>query len=305
MQAVPPPIVIYIEPTNDCNLRCVMCPRVNLKKSVGYLDFDLYTVIIDQIAAVDRSVFVALHLSGEPLLHPRIADMVAYAKSAGIEGVGFSTNATLLTPETATALVTAGLDLLTVSMDSATGHRYCSSHDELTAGIDAGVVALLAARAAAGKDRPTVKMRIIDMPAVAGMIEPFRSKWEGVADVVEVKPFLTWGGQIRVPGKEIRDEQLARRTVCANVLGQLVVQYDGEVSFCCLYMDDRGDGRAIIGDLRHESLVDILAGARRRAIVEAMFRHDWQAVPYCAGCPDWLDYLGVRERLREQALSDV
>jgi hypothetical protein len=298
MSTVPPPAVIYIEPTNDCNLRCVMCPRSNVKKPVGYIDFDLYAGIVDQIAGTGMPVTVYLHLSGEPLMHPRISDMVAYAKGAGVRRVGFSTNATLLTGNLSRALVDAGLDFLTVSMDSSTGSRYCAADAAAVGGVDDAVLGLLEARRSAGRDRPTVRMRIIDMPSVSDLIETFRRKWEGVADEVQVQPFLTWGGQIRVPGRTIDDADLDRRTVCLNALAQVAVQHDGQVSFCCLYMDSAGDGSGIIGDLRRQSLADVLASDRRRAVVEAMFRHDWPAVSYCAACPDWQEYTGARDRSR-------
>lgn len=71
------PTVFYIEPTNDCNLSCIMCPRKKSRKEVGYMSFDLFRHVVDQLA--DRNIAqLSLHLTGEPLLHPRIVAMVRY-----------------------------------------------------------------------------------------------------------------------------------------------------------------------------------------------------------------------------------
>ena len=91
---------------------------------------------------------------------------------------------------------------------------------------------------------------------------------------------------------------LEDRTVCVNALTQLTISHDGLVGFCCLYADDSGDRTGVIGDdLRRESLTAIVNGDRRREVVAAMFRHDWDSVPYCARCPDWHDYVRERERI--------
>ena len=38
-----PPYILWIEPTNHCNLECVMCPTVNTPKdSKGYMELGLF-----------------------------------------------------------------------------------------------------------------------------------------------------------------------------------------------------------------------------------------------------------------------
>ena len=60
---------------------------------------------------------------GEPLLHPRLEEMVRQVKSAGCM-VGFSTNATLLFPDRCQSLLEAGLDWVAYSIDGATPATY-------------------------------------------------------------------------------------------------------------------------------------------------------------------------------------
>ena len=41
------PLVVMIEPTNHCNLECVMCPNSKIVRKKGYMDFEDYQKIIN------------------------------------------------------------------------------------------------------------------------------------------------------------------------------------------------------------------------------------------------------------------
>lgn len=58
---------------------------------------------------------------GEPLLHPQIAEMAAYAKKREVAGtVRIITNASLLTHKMSDSLIEAGLDSLKISLQGVT-----------------------------------------------------------------------------------------------------------------------------------------------------------------------------------------
>lgn len=283
------PTVIYIEPTNDCNLSCIMCPRKKSSKAVGYMPFKLFRRVIDQLAGHDIAQ-LSLHLTGEPLLHPQIIDMVHYAKRSGMRHVRFATNATLLDDDLARGLIESGLDSLTVSMDTTTAAKYCPQREKLFEELDSKILRLIELRHQLGMETPKVDMQIIRMNSTERMIADFVSRWQGVADRVTVKPLLSWAGLINVPQKSP-----TRRLICMNHLTQGVVQWNGDVSSCCLYIDHQGDSAGIIDNLAHSSLEEIFLGAKRRAIIVAQLKGNYDVVPHCKRCPDWNDYLnGVK-----------
>jgi len=283
------PTVFYIEPTNDCNLSCIMCPRKTSRKTVGYMSFDLFRDVVNQLAK-QKIIQLSLHLIGEPLLHPRIAEMVRYAKGKGLQHVRFATNATLLNDDVSSDLIESGLDSLTISMDTSTARYYCpgASWEELLAGLDKNVRQLMTLRNRRGRKSPEVQMQIIHMTQTQGLIDEFVKKWQGIADLVTVQPLLSWAGHIRVPKKSHR-----RRLICINHLTQGAVQWNGDASFCCLYRDSRGDSEGILGNVAHTSLEDIFLGTRRREIIEAQLRGDYEVVPSCRECPDWNDFMDL------------
>src|SRR3954447_1811582 len=117
------PREIQLEVTGACNLACTMCLvsyRPKIGKRQGALEYEQFRRIVDELPELERLTLQGL---GEPLLAPRLVDMVAYAAARGI-AVGFNTNAQLLTAERSRSLVEAGVAWLHVSVDGATAATY-------------------------------------------------------------------------------------------------------------------------------------------------------------------------------------
>ena len=93
--------LFQIEPTMRCNLQCVMCPWHDMRSSQADMTWETYLKIAQSFKAVKE---VDLSGGGEPLMHPRLLEMAAMAKESGCKA-GFSTNATLLTPEISEELI--------------------------------------------------------------------------------------------------------------------------------------------------------------------------------------------------------
>ncbi|OGW84141.1 MAG: hypothetical protein A2987_00285 [Omnitrophica bacterium RIFCSPLOWO2_01_FULL_45_10] len=106
-----------IEPTMLCNMKCPMCFQQHMAiPSEGFLDFELYKKIVDE-GAKNHLYSIRLCHRGEPLLHPKIVDMVKYAKEKGIKEVFTLTNGMLLNEDLIRRLYAAGLDWLQLSID--------------------------------------------------------------------------------------------------------------------------------------------------------------------------------------------
>ncbi len=116
-----PPVCLYLEVTNRCNLLCTTCPRTYAElEPPADLSWDLFTRIVDQIPDLRRAV---LHGVGEPMLVKNLPRMVRYLKDRGTY-VLFNTNGTVLNERNGRALVDAGLDELRVSLDASTRESY-------------------------------------------------------------------------------------------------------------------------------------------------------------------------------------
>jgi MoaA/NifB/PqqE/SkfB family radical SAM enzyme len=110
-----PPVCLYLEVTNRCNLLCTTCPRTYEElEPPADMDWDLFASIVDQVPDLARAV---LHGVGEPMLVANLPRMVKYLKDRGVY-VLFNTNGTVLSERNGRALIDAGLDELRVSLDA-------------------------------------------------------------------------------------------------------------------------------------------------------------------------------------------
>ncbi|WP_218824291.1 radical SAM protein [Pontibacter ummariensis] len=119
------PNFLQIEPVGQCNLKCQMCPiqfRTDGKdgKPLAFMKFDDFVKLIGEFPEIQE-----LHLQGlgEPMMHPQLFEMVAFAAKRGIK-VSTNSNMTLFSQRRAEHCVTSGLDSLHVSVDGATAETF-------------------------------------------------------------------------------------------------------------------------------------------------------------------------------------
>lgn len=114
---------VYIEPTNQCNLDCLTCMRNVWDEPLGMMSEAVFERVLEGVEQFSPPPTVFFGGFGEPLVHPKIVDMVRQAKELGSR-VELITNGILLSEATARGLIEAGLDVLWVSLDGATPESY-------------------------------------------------------------------------------------------------------------------------------------------------------------------------------------
>jgi radical SAM protein with 4Fe4S-binding SPASM domain len=109
---------MFMELTNVCNFHCTFCPDEIMERKRGKMSYEEACRIFDMIAEGKDKLGplypVKLHQMGEPTLHYRLVDIVAYAESKGIP-IELNTNCSMLTPELVDGLYQAGLTNLILS----------------------------------------------------------------------------------------------------------------------------------------------------------------------------------------------
>jgi len=118
------PHIVHVGVTTRCNLKCPACPTGanSLGRPSQDLDFDVYTRMVDELRG---SLLLMLFWDwGEAFLHPRLIDMIDYAKRSHIKAI-LSTNGTVGNSKTEIRkLVKSRPDLVIVSVDGATQETY-------------------------------------------------------------------------------------------------------------------------------------------------------------------------------------
>lgn len=117
---LPAPLIIHLEHTSACNLRCIACPQYYKR---GRLSRHLDPAVIDKLKPIlplAEKIFVSG--SGEPFLYPWIDDALSLYRDYGLK-VTTTTNLTCLTPRNL-ALIRDSITSLNVSIDGATRETF-------------------------------------------------------------------------------------------------------------------------------------------------------------------------------------
>lgn len=110
------PFFIKLEPTSRCNLRCTGCVHgTDLPIPYGDMPLETFQRIVDEYG--DYLFKISMYIIGEPLLHPRIYDMVAYAARRNV-GTVISTNFHAFDEKRADRMLDSGLSHLIVALDA-------------------------------------------------------------------------------------------------------------------------------------------------------------------------------------------
>jgi MoaA/NifB/PqqE/SkfB family radical SAM enzyme len=122
--------------TDNCNLSCIMCPRHQALNLNPVNATDL--VVERSLEEAPSVVSVLVQGMGEPLLYPRLLEVIQRFKAAARPEaqIGLTTNATRLDEPMALALCQAGLDFIYFSLDGATPEVY----EAIRVGADFGQV---------------------------------------------------------------------------------------------------------------------------------------------------------------------
>ena len=169
--ATSPPVCLYLEVTNRCNLLCETCPRTfEALEPPADMSMDLFRSIVDQVPNISR---VVLHGVGEPMLVKHLPDMIRYLKARGTH-VLFNTNGTLLAPKKHREIIGTGLDELRVSLDAAEAATFLKVRGkDMFDRIVKNVGAFTNLQRALGAEKPVVSLWLTGLKETVDQLPEF------------------------------------------------------------------------------------------------------------------------------------
>lgn len=274
------PPVIWIEPTSRCNLRCPMCltGKGEVKEvSSGMMDMSLFNAIVTQL--IDKPIIrTALFFRGEPLLHPKIVEMVSLAAQYNLRPY-FHTNGTLMTQELAEGLIKAGLTYISFSFDGENKEEYeatrVGGRHETTF---KNIVGFLEIKKQLESELPYVVIQKVDFDG-KGITENYKKMFNNLpVNQFKANPTHNWSGEI----EEISIKEKETLTVypCPDPWQRLTICWDGIVVACCNDMLQK----YILGDVKKETLEHIWNGEKIKELRYLMKTCRNKDIKLCKGC---------------------
>jgi MoaA/NifB/PqqE/SkfB family radical SAM enzyme len=113
------PRQIQIEITNRCNMDCPMCQREDLGIELEHMSWSHFTTVVDKLGQHED---ITLTGWGEPFIHPRVFDMIAYCKERRHK-VMVTSNGLFTNPSMVDDILNSAVDTVTFSIDSVNGNE--------------------------------------------------------------------------------------------------------------------------------------------------------------------------------------
>ncbi|MCL0050874.1 radical SAM protein [Dehalococcoidia bacterium] len=290
------PAIYFIEPTNACNLGCVMCPNSRLSNNKCFMDFDLFKKIIDEIKYVAK--LIRLNYRGEPLFHPNIIEMIQYCKDNTFARISLSTNGTLLDTKLSKKLISAGIDEIIFSLDANSPETYYKiKHSEAFDKVVKNIINFLEMNT---NNNVRVIVKLIQMDMNKDEIELFKNRWGNYNCEVKISWMNTWANQL--PNNQDFSDNLCPnigkpKIPCADLWYKMVITADGFVPLCCYdFMVKHLLGNINISDIR-DIWNDREVQFFRKMHTEYAFRH----LELCKNCGEYsrkrdvIEYLDIKE----------
>lgn len=268
---------VYIEITSVCNLACSFCPPTARAK--GLIKVEQFNKILDEIRP--HTKYIYLHVKGEPLLHPRIDQLLDAAHEKGFK-VNITTNGTLIKKNREKILGKPALRQINFSLHSFDGHEGSENREKYLGDILDFV--------RASKDYNTIisyrlwnlqKDHVTDIAARRNRetLEILENEYNLDYRIEEkVQPgkgvkianniYLNQDHEFKWPSLlEAEDEG---KGFCHALRSQAAILVDGTVVPCCL----DGEGVINLGNVNEQSFTDIVQGERANNIVDGFSRRE-------------------------------
>ncbi len=254
---------VYLEISNLCNLSCAFCPGTRRQKHA--MTEAEFSALLPKLRPYTD--FLYFHLMGEPLLHPMLGRFLSLAGEAGFRVI-LTTNGTLLRKQQALLLGSPALHKVNISLHAFEANDLAVPFTEYLEGCFAF------GKAAEGKVIVSYRLwnqggqeeknQEILSAMKAFFPEPWTTDRKGTR--IGDRIFLEYGDKFDWP--DLTAPEGSHRVFCHGLRDQIGVLCDGTVVPCCL--DHEGD--LALGNLHSQSMEEILASPRAKAIYDGFSR---------------------------------
>jgi MoaA/NifB/PqqE/SkfB family radical SAM enzyme len=278
---VPPSI--QIEPTNYCNARCICCSTSRSSRQRGFMDFELFKKIIDD-AAQSKIKRVHLYLHGEPMLHPKIVEMIGYIKARKLS-IHLTTNGMLFNRNKIIAILNSNVNFSDHFVFSILGgskevHEVTMkrvNHERVISNIST----FLALRKEYHMNGPVIETMFYPMPENQHEVNLYLKTYQGYVDHARVASAISSSFSQHNTINEGQNIKPRIKT-CSQLWERLTIFWNGDVTLCPQDID----GDRVFGNLAKQSIREVCVNEDLLDIKRIHKQRLFEKLPFCHAC-DW------------------
>ncbi|WP_178022440.1 radical SAM/SPASM domain-containing protein [uncultured Paenibacillus sp.] len=268
----------YIETTSICNLACSFCPPTH--RQAQFIQVENFRKILDDIKP--HTDYIYFHVKGEPLLHPKIDQLLDISHEKGFK-VNITTNGTLLPKVRHKLLGKPALRQMNFSLHSFDGHEGSTDRE----GYLRNVLSFVREAVASSdlivsfrlwnltQDNETNLQRMRNRATLEIIEEEFNLDYRieekvmpGSGVKLAERIYLNQDHEFEWP--DLRAPEDDGKGFCHALRNQAGILVDGTVIPCCL----DGEGVINLGNVNHTPFSEIVEGERANRLYEGFSRRE-------------------------------
>lgn len=284
------PLVVQVETSSYCNMVCLGCPQKDMTRSRGFMDPELFEKIVDELGNYRSRVW--LHYMGEPLMHPKIFDLIEYA-SGKLSYFGMSSNGILLTRDMIERILDSELQRFEISLDSLD----LGLLDKLRPGgnpknIIENAHEFFRIKYKRGQKYPITSINYRELRENLHETEKFGAHWKKILkepDFVLAFPYERFGGH--ESAEHAAYTIAAERQPCLKLWNKALILSDGRLITC----DAMFNGQMVMGDARTASIREIWNSPEYYKVRQKHIDGLANELKICSECDSWYREVGPKD----------
>lgn len=299
-----PPMII-VDITNVCDLSCIHCAHLVIRKDSEYrpkfMDIEIFKKIVDEVSRHDI-LLMRIASDGESLFHPQFFEMMSIAKDAGIKPINLTTNGMLLA-ENNREIIECGIDIIDISIDAYREETY----RKIRVGGDFkrvknNIINLLKLR---DEKKNPIKIFVSFIRQLLNEkeVDSFVKYWKEKVDFVMIKNLHDTVGLVEIK-KGRKQEILPERYPCPQLWKRITINHDGDIRYCV----NDWRNKTVIANIMNKSIENIWQGAEYEKLRKIHLNSQHEKVKLCSKCTDWIaspwDY-GYDKIIKKTLCSDL
>jgi sulfatase maturation enzyme AslB (radical SAM superfamily) len=270
----PQPRYIQLETIIGCDADCPFCPQKKIERKPVIMPKSIWKKVVDETRGL--GITYRPFLQNEALIDKRLPEIIAYIKEDPTARVEINTNAGLLDEKRGDRIIEAGIDLVRFSVDAFSPETFAKCRVGLDYRTVVDNINRFIEAVSRRRVRVVTEVRMIDMELNKHEQQDFIDYWSERADRALIVPLYHWPWEAGV--------EMVRKP-CIKMREEMFFYTDGRAVLCCWDIV----GRAVIGDVTKETVLEIWNGAVRRRYAESLARGERDRIELCSRCDAYRD----------------
>ncbi|HAS89070.1 MAG TPA: hypothetical protein DCS48_07165 [Desulfovibrio sp.] len=276
------PLQIDFELLDNCNQRCIMCPRGYLSDSDEYsLNTNARLSVDDMKSAIDQAAEGNLYCVGfsigEPLLTKKeLYAGISHAAQKGVVDIILTTNALLLDEECSNRLLESELTRLHVSIDATTPQTYSQIRGKGFERVIKNLNYFLKRREELNKRLPIVRVSFVEQEQNRHEKADFINQWVNKVESVSVQTMLLSPENKDIAAYDIEAHE--KKFDCDYPWKMVEIVANGDLYPCCTFC---GLNHLKLGNIKDTTILEAWEGKKMQAVKDGLADESLRVCSVC------------------------